>query len=308
MKTEDEKPPVALLGLGILGSEVARSLLEAGYPLQIYNRTASRGDEFRKQGAQLSATAREAVARACIIISFLADDKASKSVWTGECGALAGVERGTVLIECSTLSPAWIQELNGLAEQAGCRLLDAPVTGSRTQAAKRELDFLVGGDTSALEKARPVLLNIGKSIHYFGPSGSGVLVKLINNFVCAVQTAAAGEALALLELTELDAGNVARFLAQGAAGSPTMKVAVDRMLERDYDPNFHLRLMGKDLTYVLAEGRRRGLQLLTGAAALDRFQTADASGLGNNDFCAVVEAIRQETSKQPSIHSASTAS
>src|SRR5688572_27413983 len=177
-------PRVALFGLGLMGAGMARRVLGAGFPLTIYNRTPGKATALVAAGAQLAATPREAAARADVIISMVADDAASRAVWLGENGALAGAARGAVLIEASTLTPGWIAELGQAAAQRGCELLDAPVTGSKIHAASGELSFLVGGSAAGLEKARPVLSVMSKAIVHVGLGGSGALLKLINNFLC----------------------------------------------------------------------------------------------------------------------------
>ena len=144
-----------------MGSGMARRLLSTHFPLSVYNRNREKMRPFEEGGAFLANTPREAAARAEIVISMLADDAVSRGVWLGENGALGGAAPGTVLIESSTVTPGWIKELATAAAQKGCQLLDAPVTGSKSQAASGELRFLVGGDDRTLEIARPVLSVLG---------------------------------------------------------------------------------------------------------------------------------------------------
>jgi 3-hydroxyisobutyrate dehydrogenase len=223
---------------------------------------------------------------------MVADDAASRALWLGVNGALAGARSGTVFVESSTLSVGWVKELAAAAETVGCALLDAPVTGSKVHAASGELNFLVGGSPEALEKARPVLAVMSKAIIHLGPVGSGALLKLINNFLCGVQLASLAEALALIERTDLDRAKSLEVLTNGAPGSPLVKLLSGRMVARDYAPNFLLRLMAKDLGYALAEGGQHGLSLSTVAAALGIFEKAIADGHGEDDFSSVVEQFR----------------
>src|SRR2546423_3505318 len=197
------QPKVAFLGLGLMGMGMATRLLEAGLSLAVYNRTASRAASLQEKGARIATSPRDAVNGAQVVVSMVADDAASRSVWLGDAGALGGVAPGTLLIESSTLSVGWVNELASLALQRGCELLDAPVTGSKPQAAAGELNFLVGGSEAALTRAHPVLSVMSKQIVHLGPTGSGALVKLINNFVCGVQLVSIAEALALIERTQL---------------------------------------------------------------------------------------------------------
>jgi len=277
-----------------MGSGMANRLLGAGFRLTIYNRTAEKAASFVERGAKVAPTPREAVARANIIISMVADDLSSRSVWLGEEGALTGAVPGTVLIESSTISLPWVKELAAAAAARDCELLDAPVTGSKAQAASGELNFLAGGSRAALEKARIALSVMSRSIVYVGPSGSGALLKLINNFLCGVQVASLAEAVAWIEKSGADREQMLDFLKNGAGGSPLIKLISERMSRSDFTPNFLLRLMTKDLGYAVDDAKRRALELTTGSAAHSVFKQAMASGQGDKDMSAVVEQFRNK--------------
>ena len=174
-------------------------------------------------------------------------------------------------------------------------LLDAPVTGSKSHALSGELLFLVGGSAAALELARPTLAAMSRAILHVGATGRGALLKLVNNFLCGVQAASLAEALALIERSGLDRAKSLELLTTGAPGSPLLRTLSGRMTARDYTPHFPLRLMAKDLTYALAEGRRHGLTLSTVASALELVDQAVAAGNGDVDFSALVEPLRRRS-------------
>ena len=283
------KPRVALLGLGTMGAGMAGRLLSAGFPLSVYNRNAERARPFAERGATLASSPREAASHAEIIISMVADDVASRDIWLGPNGALSAARSGAVLIECSTLSVGWIKELATSASQVNCELLDAPVTGTKPHAESGQLLFLVGGSAEALDRARPVLSILGRDAIHLGPTGSGALMKLINNFLAAVQAVSFGEALSLIEAGGLDHAKAISILTEGAPGSPILKRVAERVASGDFTPHFHLTLMAKDVTYAIEEGRRRQVNMQTAAAALAAFKQAVASGLGEKDFTAVVQ-------------------
>ncbi|HEX4424878.1 MAG TPA: NAD(P)-dependent oxidoreductase [Terriglobales bacterium] len=283
------KPRVAILGVGLMGSGMAGRLLAANFPLSIYNRNQEKAKPFADVGAFLASTPREAAARADIVISMLADDSAARSVWLGENGALSGAVSGSILVESSTVSVNWIKELALAASPQRCELLDAPVTGSKVQAAAGELRFLVGGSASALETARPVLSAMGNDIIHFGPTGSGAIMKLINNFMSGVQVASLAEATALIHASGLDHDKAMAVLTSGAPGSPLVKLLSARAKAGDFTPNFVLRLMAKDLAYAIKEGSDREIDLKTAAGALAVFQQAMADGYGEQDLSAVIE-------------------
>ena len=282
---------VAFLGLGTMGSGMAGRLLDAGFSVKGWNRSAGRADALRQRSATIAASPREAAYNADVVISMVADDVASRRVWSAGDGALSALKSGAVAIECSTVSPGWIAELAQLTATKGASLLDAPVTGSKGHAAAGELLFLVGGDAAVLERVRPVLAAMSRAIVYLGPSGSGARMKLVNNFVCGVQAAALAEGLAFAEACGLDSAATVDVLANGAPGSPLVKAVSARMASRNYDVQFLLPLMKKDLSYALTEAERCGVPLRTAEVARDLFDAAIRAGWGEADFAAVVEAI-----------------
>jgi 3-hydroxyisobutyrate dehydrogenase len=223
---------------------------------------------------------------------MLADDRASREVWSGKNGALEGVRHGTVLIESSTVSPAWIAELAELSARHQVELLDAPVTGSRVQAAGGQLIFLVGGSSEALNTATPVLKAMSKEIVHLGPVGSGAKMKLINNFLAGVQVASLAEGLAWIERSGLDRERALSVLKAGAPGSPLLGVISERMVNRNYDVNFLLRLMMKDLMYAQSEAANCSIDLRTAEAAQSLFEVAVSKGFGDADMASVIEPLR----------------
>ena len=293
MTTSTSVPRAAFLGLGLMGAGMAHRLLQAGFPLTVYNRSRAKTISLAAAGALVAGSPKDAASEADVIISMVADDAASREVWLGANGALAGVAAGAVCVESSTLSVDWVRQLSEEMDKFNCVLLDAPVTGSRVHAESGALNFLVGGPREALEKARPVLAAMSKSIVPLGSVGSGALVKLINNFLCGVQAASLAEAMAMIERSGLDRMAALEVLYNGAPGSPLVKTLGPRMTDCDYTANFILRLMTKDLGYAVEEGRRLALEMQTAAAALTVFKDAVANGEGEKDFSSVVEQFRQ---------------
>ena len=290
---------IALLGLGIMGTGMAGRLLDAGYPLGIWNRTPGKAEPLAARGARIAKSPREAVAGASVVISMLADVPVCRDIWLGRGEALEGCAPGTVLVESSTVTVEWIHELNQRAQKHGCDLVDAPVTGSKGQAAAGQLLFLAGGSSAALTKIDPVLRAMGREVVHVGEEGSGARLKLINNFLSASQVAALAEAMALIERSGLDRDKSLAVLTDGAPGSPIVKTISGRMVSRQYEPNFLLKLMAKDLRYAVAEADQQGLDLDMGRAALRIFEHAITAGQGEEDMSAVVEQFRLEAAKLP---------
>jgi 3-hydroxyisobutyrate dehydrogenase len=276
-----------------MGAGMARRLAAAGFPLTVFNRNSEKAAPFSRRGAFVAGTPREAASRAEIVLSMVADDNSSRTIWEGSDGALAGVLPAAVLIESSTLTVNWVRELAAKARQRRCEFLDAPVTGTRPHAESGELLFLVGGAAQALATARPVFAVLGRDAIHLGPSGSGASMKLINNFVCGVQAASFAEALSLIDASGLDSEKAMSILLNGAPGSPLVKRFWDSANTSGMVPNFFLGLMAKDLRYAQEEASRCGLQLETAASALDVFQRAIAKGLGDQDVSAVLKSLRR---------------
>jgi 3-hydroxyisobutyrate dehydrogenase len=277
-----------------MGAGMAANRLKAGFSLTVFNRTAAKAQGLVGAGAHFASTPAAAAKGASVIISMLADDAASREVWLGKEGALEAAEKSAVLIESSTVSPAWIAELAAVAAQRGSNFLDAPVTGSRMQAEAGQLSFLVGGSEAALEKAAPVLKAMSKEIVHLGSVGSGAKMKLINNFLCGVQVASLAEGLTWIERSGLDREKALSVLKSGAPGSPLLGAISARMVSKKYDVNFLLRLMTKDLLYAQNEATGCNVDLKTAEVARSLFEVAIAQGFGDEDMSSVIEPLRNK--------------
>jgi 3-hydroxyisobutyrate dehydrogenase len=293
MPSSTSAPRIAFLGLGIMGSRMARRLLDAGFPLAVFNRSAEPARALGADGATVARTPAEAARDADIVMSMVADDDASRSVWDGPDGALAGARDGSVLVESSTVTVGRIREFAESAERAGCRVVDAPVAGSKVQAGAGELVYFVGAADDDLARVRPALEVTGKSVLHCGPVGSGALVKLVNNFLAGVQAASLAEGLAVIERAGLDSVRILGALSNGAPGSPMVKTLAGRILAQDYTPNFYLHLLAKDMGYAMTEGERHDVPMTMAAAALDVLRGGIAHGDGDRDMAAVVEQFRR---------------
>lgn len=283
---------VTILGTGIMGAGMARRLLDRGVSVTVWNRNAARAAPLAAAGATIASTPGEAAAQADIVVAMLADDDASRTVWLAEDGAFATMRAGATAVECSTLTHGWIATLATEAATRGIGLIDAPVTGSRAQAAAGELRFLVGGDAATVDGARPVLALLGVETIHLGPSGSGAMLKLLNNFLCGVQVAALAEAVAAIERSGLDPDAAFRVIRTGAPGSPLVNAVGDRMMRRAYEPHFLVPLMAKDLDYAARAMKELGVDSLMAAPARSRFQTAAGQGHDGDDIAAIVEPLR----------------
>jgi 3-hydroxyisobutyrate dehydrogenase len=277
-----------------MGAGMAANVQKAGFSLSVYNRTAAKAKALVDGGAHFASMPGEAAEGASIVISMLSDDSASREVWLGSGGALEAVGKDAILIESSTVSPSWIAELAELSASRGAQFLDAPVTGSRMQAEAGQLFFLVGGNEATVEAATPVLKAMSKEIVHLGPVGSGAKMKLINNFLCGVQVASLAEGLAWIERSGLDREKALAVLKSGAPGSPLLGAISARMVNQNYNVNFLLTLMAKDLLYAEAEAAHCNVDLKTAETARGLFEVAIAQGLGNEDMSSVIEPLRKK--------------
>ena len=279
---------VALLGLGTMGAGMAANWLAKGFDLTVWNRTRARTHALADKGARVATTPREAAEGADCVFAMVADDAASRAVWLGDDGALAGAKTGAVVVESSTLTPDWVRELAGHARAKGCAFLDAPVGGSRQAAASGELRLFVGGDAATLDKARPALIAIGSKIDLLGPAGAGATWKLINNQLIATQVAALGEALDVARKAGFRPVQISSLILNGAALSPIVKMKLPSMLNGDYDePDFALSLMLKDARYAAALAQSLGAPADVISGAVKAFARAEAKGFGAKDIAAV---------------------
>lgn len=291
---------IAFIGLGNMGLGMAGRMLAAGHALQVYNRTASRAESLLSLGAHLYPTPQEACAGADAVIAMVAEDQASRSVWTGPNGILAAnFAPGAFAIECSTLSHAWVMELAAKAGGRGLRYIDAPVTGLPDTAAAGNLTLLVGADTGNLDAARELLGALSERIIHFGPVGRGTAYKLIVNMLGAVQIASAAEAMAIAERAGLDLNLVAEAIATGQAASPQVVRNCRRMVESDHDRNvvFTPQLRLKDVDYALLLAETLGIGSPFGALAGSAFRQLCEQGHAHDNESVVLEIARSQAPK-----------
>jgi 3-hydroxyisobutyrate dehydrogenase len=291
---------VAFLGLGKMGIGMAARVLAAGHTLHVYNRTTGRASALVQRGARLFPTPREACAGADAIISMVADDAASQTLWCGPDGVLASPAPGVLAIECSTLSRAWVMELAAQAASRGLRYIDGPVTGLPDAAAAGDLTLLVGADPADLAAARPVLGAFSQRVIHFGGVGTGTAYKLIINLLGAVQIASVAESMAIAERAGLDLRTVADAIATGQAASPQVVRNSQRMVAGNHDRDivFTPQLRLKDVRYALELARQLGIGSPFGSQAETAFRQMYELNLQDANESAILEVARLQTPGQ----------
>ncbi len=289
------KSPVAFIGLGALGLPMAVNLQAAGYSLQVHTRSRLAESDPDLAGALPAASPAEAAAGCSALLLCVSDDAAVESVLWGEQGAGPALEQGSLVIDCSTISPSTAKAMAERLAKRDIAYIDAPVTGGTEGAKAGTLTVLCGGDTAAVDKVRPLLEVIGASIHHFGDVGSGQQVKAINQVLVAGSYAAVAEAITLGQHLQLPMQQVVNALRQGAAGSWALEHRSQAMLNDDYPLGFKLALHHKDLGIALDAALQTGLKLPITEAVHDQEQTLMDAGLGNAD----VSALRRSLPANP---------
>src|SRR6185312_3910850 len=270
---------VAFIGLGRMGHGMAGRYLDAGFQVAMWNRSKAKGDDLIARGARWAASPGDAAVDAHAVVTMVADDEVSRSVWLGKDGAASTMKPGTLAIECSTVSYRHALDMSRELALRGLTYIDCPVTGLPNTAASGELTLLVGADPADLEKARSYLTPISSTIRHFGPIGTGTVYKLINNLLGAIQIAGIAEGLAIAEQAGLDMKLVLDAVEAGAAASPQVIRHSRRMAPRDFaDIGFTptLRLKDAVCAVALAESLLAAAPIM-GRAAVDAYQQAKAA-------------------------------
>lgn len=285
---------VAILGTGAMGGAMARTLHGAGFDLTLYNRTRDRAEAVAADtDAAVVDTPRDAVGDADVAITMLADRAAVDQVYRGADGLIAGIGRGTVACEMSTVEPQVSRELAPDVRARGADLLDAPVSGSVSTVESAGLAIMVGGEAEALERARPVLDALSAKIFHMGDVGSGAAMKLAVNAVIHGLNQALSEALVLAESAGLDRAQVYEVIASGAAAAPFVHYKREAFEHPDdAGVAFRLALAQKDLELILALAEETGAPMAQARTNLD-VATEASHDLGERDMSALAVHLRR---------------
>jgi 3-hydroxyisobutyrate dehydrogenase-like beta-hydroxyacid dehydrogenase len=255
------RPALGWIGLGALGAPMAANLRAAGFPLTVHNRTAGPEQSLAARGARVAATPAAVAAEVELLCLCVSDDAAAEAVLLGGQGAGAGLRRGSLVIDFSTIAPATSQSLAARLAEQGVAYLDAPVTGGTEGARAGQLSVLVGGEAADLARARPVLEVVGSRITHLGPVGTGQQAKAVNQVLVAGSYAAVAEAMVLGQRLGLPMEQVCQALEAGAAGSWALSNRAPQMLRGEFPLGFRLALHRKDLRIALATAEQAGVAL-----------------------------------------------
>jgi 3-hydroxyisobutyrate dehydrogenase len=289
---------IAFIGLGNMGGPMAANLLKAGHTLHVFDLAADAIAQAVSHGATASSTAIEAVQGAEVVISMLPASRHVEGLYLGEAGLLSHIPDGALVIDCSTIAPASAQKVAKAANARGLAMIDAPVSGGTAGATAGTLTFIVGGDGDALERARPVLANMGKNIFHVGASGAGQVAKLCNNMALGVIMAVTGEAIALGVAHGLDPAVLSQMMAVSTSRSwatevcnPWPGVLDNAPASRGYTGGFGNDLMLKDLGLAAEAAMGVGASIPLGELARNLYAMNSQAGNGALDFSSVVKLV-----------------
>ncbi len=294
---------IAFIGLGNMGGPMAVNLHKAGYAVSAFDLSADALSKVSTQGVTAAASANAALEGAQIVISMLPASRHVEALYLGEGGLLSQLPQGTLVIDCSTIAPASAQKVAAAAKERGVAMIDAPVSGGVAGASAGTLTFIVGGDTDALERARPLLQAMGKNIFHMGAAGAGQVAKLCNNMALGVIMAVTGEALALGVAHGLDPKALSQMMAVSTSRSwatevcnPWPGVLENAPSSRGYAGGFGNDLMLKDMGLAVEAAMGVGATIPLGEAARNLYAMNKQAGRGGLDFSSVVKLLTGEKS------------
>ena len=278
----------AFIGLGNMGYPMAGHLKKADFDLTVYNRTAAKAEAWAKEyGGRAAPTPAAAASGAKIVLVCVGNDDDLRAVTLGPEGALAGMAKGTLMIDHTTASAAVARELGAEAKKKGVGFLDAPVSGGQEGAKKGQLTIMVGGDAKAFKTGEPAMKPYAKAITLMGPVGSGQLTKMVNQMCCAAAIQALAEGMDLAVKSGLDPHLVVDTISKGAAQSWQMDNRAKTMVDGKFDFGFACDWMRKDLGICLDEARNNGAQLPLTALIENFYARVQARGWGRQDNTAL---------------------
>lgn len=284
---------VGYIGLGLMGKPIARNILKAGFPLVVHNRSRPAVDELVAEGARAASSPAEVAAQVDVVFTNLPDTPDVERVVLGENGILQGAHPGLIWVDNSTIKPETARTLSRILAEHGVLSLDAPVSGGDIGARNATLTIMVGGPAEALDRVRPVLQAMGKTITHVGESGAGQVAKAANQIMVAAQMVAMAELLIFAQKAGVDPVKVVEAIRGGAAQCWTLDVKPPRLFAGNRMPGFKASLQAKDLNIVLETARTYGVPLPSAALDAQLYHAMVQNGMGDLDNSAVIAILEQ---------------
>src|ERR1700694_1453334 len=285
---------ISYLGLGTMGSGMASNLLKAGYKLTVWNRSVEKCEPFARKGARVADTPADAIRDAEVVMYSLSNDQAVEEVVCGAKGILSGIKEGQIAIDMSTVLPSTsVREEEAYAKR-GVDFLDAPVFGSKNESAKAKLWILAAGKRDIFEKVKPILEQLGQTVHYFGKNGNAAAMKLVGNLIVALEMEALAEGLVLAQKAGLDLNTVMEVVKVADFRSPLLVSNGQNILKRDFSTSFALKLMLKDANLIEKFGQSLESPIPALRVVEKNLASAVALGFGNENASALIKALERE--------------
>jgi 3-hydroxyisobutyrate dehydrogenase len=289
---EPQRSRVAFLGLGTMGAAMAANLARAGFAVTAWNRTPDRAPELDDLGVTRASSPADAASAADIVVICVSDTPDVEAVLFGEDGLVGGGRAGSLVVDCSTIAPSGSWDFAARLREHGIAMIDAPVSGGSEGARNATLTIFVGGDAEDVERARPVLAAMGRTITHVGPIGAGQAVKAVNQVILAGVYLGVAEGIVLAIKAGLDVEQVVGALGGGAAQSWVLANRSGRMIDNDYPLGFKVALHHKDLAIALDLARRVGAVLPVSALAEQLETGLISGGHADDDMSALARSIR----------------
>ncbi|XP_061371071.1 glyoxylate/succinic semialdehyde reductase 2, chloroplastic [Gastrolobium bilobum] len=285
---------VGFLGIGIMGSPMAQNLIKAGIDLTVWNRTKSKCDPLISLGAKYKSSPEEVAASCDVTFAMLADPQSAVDVACGKNGAANGMGPGKGYVDVSTVDGDTSKLINGHIKSTGALFLEAPVSGSKKPAEDGKLIFLTAGDRNLYETVAPLLDIMGKSKFYLGDVGNGAAMKLVVNMIMGSMMASFSEGLLLSEKVGLDPNVLVEVVSEGAISAPMYSTKGPSMIQSLYPTAFPLKHQQKDLRLALGLAESVSQPTPIAASANELYKVAKSHGLSDQDFSAVIEALKSK--------------
>lgn len=279
------------LGLGIMGTAMARNLVQAGFDVTVWNRSREKCQMLARNGARIGLSPREVAASCDITFAMLADPNATREVCFGMDGVLGGVGPGHDFVDASTVDEETSRMIGKAVTARGARFLEAPVSGTKKPAEDGALVFLAAGDRTLFDDITPALDVMGKKHIFLGQAGQGARMKLVVNMIMGSMMAAFGEGLILAERGGLDGTCLLDILNAGAMACPMFASKGNMIVNEDFSASFPLKHMQKDLRLALSLARTLQQSFTIAPAVNEVYERAIAEDLGDEDMCSIVKVL-----------------
>jgi 3-hydroxyisobutyrate dehydrogenase-like beta-hydroxyacid dehydrogenase len=281
---------LGFIGLGLMGSRLTQRLHSAGWNVHAWNRSSEPADVLRREGVGIATSVAELVVDSDVVLSSLANDEAVHSVYFAQGGVFYAAKRGTIILEMSTISSELSRLLHRQACTLGIRFLDLAVSGSTPAVEAGTITLLAGGDQKTFEQCAPIYQSIARQWFLIGPGSSGILMKLVVNLLLGLDMQAIAEAVSLAEHLQIDRNVLLDVLSKTAVIPPAFVGKFQKIKNRDYSPEFPLRLMSKDMDLAMDAARTSGAAL-PAAAVAQSVLASHVSEYGDLDLAAITPFI-----------------